>query len=262
MPARVALLAVLAEDRGQPRLGPLVHDRARVELLRRGPCACRAARRRSRRSRARARPPASRRCRGRGRGGRPRAPPRAARAARRRSRPAMKRVAHGASAAKLGEVLLGVRVAVDADDLAPSGRCGRRPGARGRRRRRCSRPTTAPGAGSSAAISSPARTGTWVRVMSRTSVTVAVPDRSGVRRSRRAGSASSGASSLSRGAYSAQRARSQTSIESRLPISVTSLPRPGVLDQRRRQHDPAGGVELAVEGVAAWSSAGGRAPPC
>ena len=46
-------------------------------------------------------------------------------------------------------------------------RCGRRPGARGRPRRTCSRRRSRPGCGSSRSISSPARTGTCVRVMSR-----------------------------------------------------------------------------------------------
>ena len=44
--------------------------------------------------------------------------------------------------------------------------------------------------------------------------------------------ASSGASSLSRGAYSAQRARSQTSIESRLPITRDLLAEAGVFHER------------------------------
>ena len=93
--ARVALLAVLAEDRREP-LPRAIRSRPRARRApARDPCACRAARRRNRRSRARAHRPASRRCPGPYRGG-PRAGPRArARAARRRSCRAMKRVAHG-----------------------------------------------------------------------------------------------------------------------------------------------------------------------
>ena len=76
--ARVRILAVAAKDLSEAALVPA---RSRPRARRapaRDPSACRAARRRSRRSRARGRPPASRRCRGPGRRGRPRSPPRAA----------------------------------------------------------------------------------------------------------------------------------------------------------------------------------------
>ena len=68
---------------------------------------------------------------------------------------------------QLGERLLGQRVAVDRDQRARPGRGARRPAARGRRRRACSRRRPGPGCGSSASISSPARTGTCVWGMSR-----------------------------------------------------------------------------------------------
>ena len=140
---------------------------ARGQLLRRGPCACPAARRRRRRSRARACRPASRTCRGPGRRG-PRSTPSStqllagpwAKSAR------MKRVSARDLGGELGERLLGQRVAVDRDQRARPGRGGRRRGARGRRAPSVQSTAIWPGCGSSASISSPARTGTCVRGMS------------------------------------------------------------------------------------------------
>ena len=116
--ARVALLAVAAEDRSPARARRRSRRRRPRWARRTGPCACRAARRSRTRSRARAGRPASRRRRGRA-GSRPRARrcPRAARA-RRRSRRAGTASARRASLAftrsKYGRTR---RVAVDRDEL-------------------------------------------------------------------------------------------------------------------------------------------------
>ena len=115
----VALLAVLAQQARQPALVPGVDDLLRRELLRRGPSACPAARRRRRRSRAPRCRPASRTCRGPGRRGR-RADALLARAA----ASAVDEVGAdeprvaGDLGGELGEPLLGDRVAVDPDQRA------------------------------------------------------------------------------------------------------------------------------------------------
>ena len=71
---RVALLTVVAEQPREPALFPAVDDLGCRQLLRRDPCACRAAPRRSRRSRAPTCRPASRTCQGPCRPGSPPCP--------------------------------------------------------------------------------------------------------------------------------------------------------------------------------------------
>ena len=243
--ARCGARSAPRRSRGKrPRaaLGPLVHDRARVELLRR------------------VHPHVERRVVGIGeaalarvdlqRGdpevhierGPPRGPRRRARAARRRSCPRMKRVAQATSAAKAAKC---------------SSACGSR----------------------SMQISSPAapiRSATrraWPPAPNVQSIAICAGRRVEQRRSARRREQGRALRHVKKKCHlllrtgrhrtggapapappgrvapppARQRARSQTSIESRLPISTTSRERPACVDQRLRQHDAAGGVELGVE---------------
>ena len=164
-PLGVALLAVLAQRARDLAALPRVDDLGGGQRLRRDPSACRAARRTRRRTRARACRPASRTSRGRGRRDRPRSPRRAASRGRPRSRRA------GSACGRTPRR----RARRRPPRPAGRGRCpragrrargGRPRGGRGRPRRRVQSTATWPSCGSSASISSPARTGTWVRGMS------------------------------------------------------------------------------------------------
>ena len=144
----------------EPALVPLVHYLARVEILRPGPSACRAGRRRSRRSRAPMRPPASTRRRGPDRPGPPERPPRAA-AAGPRSSPcagSASRRAPRARTRRSGPPPAGSR---SMQTSVPRGPDALRHQARvAAARRRCSPRRPRPGAGRAMSISSPASTGT------------------------------------------------------------------------------------------------------
>ena len=145
-PLGVALLAVLAQRARDLAALPRVDDLGGGQRPAPGPSACRAARRRRRRTRARACRPASRTSRGRGRRGRPRSPRRAASRGRGRSRRA------GSACGRTPRR----RARRTPPRPAGRGRCpraGRRArggpprGGRGRPRRRCSRRRPGPSAG-------------------------------------------------------------------------------------------------------------------
>ena len=123
--AGVALLAVVAQQAGQPALVPGVDDLRAVSAWS-GPCACRAARRRHRRSRAPRCRPASTTSRGRSR--RVGADALATSSSRPSTKSArMKRVWHATSAGQLGEALLGggsrsMPISVPAGPIRPASR--------------------------------------------------------------------------------------------------------------------------------------------
>ena len=154
----VALLAVLRQHLGELALVPLVDHLGGGQLGARDPCACRAAPRRSTRSRARAGRPAS--TTGPGPSG-PRR--RAGRWPARRSAsaklPRMKRVRAVAQAAnrRSGASPPGRGRSRRSVPSGPRAAPARR---RGRRRRRCSRPRSRPGRSSSSCDTSAASTGT------------------------------------------------------------------------------------------------------
>ena len=157
--AGVLLVGVVAERLGDPALGPLVDDGLGRRSRHRGPSACRAARRRSRRSRAPRRRSASRRRRSR-RG------PRRGGSPRRRARSAPRRSRHGRTASRRaprGRSARSARSAAGSRSIAisvPSGPI------RSASRREWPPPpkvqstTVSPGWGAVSRITSAARTGT------------------------------------------------------------------------------------------------------
>ena len=233
-PVREALLAVLAQRARDPAAVPGVDDLERRELL------------------ARVHAHVERRVVGVGEPAlavvdlhrahaqvhvdevRARRPPRSAAARPVTKSARMKRVSHATSAASCGERGLGGRVAVDRDQR--SGRAealGDEPRVAGAAERAVDR-RSGPACGSSASISSPARTGTCVWGMSRRMA----KGLGEVRRSRR------------EVGFVGLPGRAVPELEAVADAGDHDLAvDPRVLQELRRQHHAAGGIQLGLQGV-------------
>ncbi len=128
------------------------------------------------------------------------------------------------------------------DELAAQRRAARPPGARGRPRRRCSRPRSRPARGRAASISSPASTGTCSAVMSRRSVTALPPRQSRLTGARRLGRRSS-------------RSCWRLDQRSRLPdLDPAGAPDHGHVLGRGRRVSISGGGSMMRPAASSWPS--------